>query len=85
MQYDPVVMFECDAKHCNYTEEAIPDYVFSDYSGKNGYYDTDGAFENIGGSGWIDAGDDKHFCSKECEADYKLDKCETEYNTEDTK
>ena len=69
MKYDPVIMFECDA--CKYTAEVVPEYVFRDYSGKNGYYDDKTAFDKIeDGNEWIDFGDDKYFCSKDCENDY---------------
>jgi hypothetical protein len=64
MQYDPVIMFECDG--CGYSEEIIPEYVYHSYSGKSGHYDDKGASDTIVDEyGWkID--NDKHYCSAEC-------------------
>ena len=61
--YDPKIEVVCDG--CGETDEVTPEYVYRDYSGKNGYYDcSDEAIEKKLASsdfGWT-VSDGKHYC-----------------------
>jgi hypothetical protein len=58
---DATVEVQCDG--CGEIEDISPEYVYRDYSGKNGYYDTtDSAIEEkLLGLGW-GVKDGKHYC-----------------------
>lgn len=61
MIHDATVEVTCD--ECSETFIVRPDYVYNDYSGKSGHYDTsDSAIEKkIAREGWT-VKDGKHFC-----------------------
>ena len=85
MQYEPTTIFECD--ECGTTEALELSYVFTDYSGDNGYY-TDEATSDASSLkiqletdfGWsrIDADDSEFkndsellFCDDSCRCEYQ--------------
>ena len=66
MIYDAIVEVSCD--NCNDSIEVAPAYVYDDYSGKSGHYDTrNNSIEHQieQEHGWI-VEDGKHYCCEEC-------------------
>lgn len=68
MIHNAMVEVTCDGKSCNYSMWVKPDFVYPDYSGKNGYYDTsDSSIEKkLVSDDWI-VEDSKHYCCEDCE------------------
>jgi hypothetical protein len=63
MIHDAVVRVSCDGDGCSEEIEIQPEFVYRDYSGRSGYYDTsDEAIEKkVAQEGWFAQGD-KHYC-----------------------
>lgn len=61
--HDATVEVTCDGKDCTCSLTVEPDFVYRDYSGKNGYYNTsdDAIGEKLEIEGWI-VQDGKHPC-----------------------
>lgn len=74
--FDAKVEVTCDGEHCRESIQIQPDFVYRDYSGKSGHYDTrDSAIEEILVSeGWA-VEDGKHLCES----------CKTNQEDEDDK
>ena len=72
MIHDAKVEVTCDARNCDGSEYVDLVWVYSDYSGNNGYYDSsdsviEDALEDLD---WV-IYDGKHFCCKDCFEDSK--------------
>jgi len=66
MIHDAIVQVSCDGNGCAEIAEVQPEFVYPDYSGKNGYYDTrDEKIESklVREYGWT-VKDGKHFCGE---------------------
>jgi hypothetical protein len=63
MIHDAKVQVTCDGKFCRSNLEISPDVVYSNYSGKNGSYNTsdEAIEEKVVEQGWL-VKDGKHFC-----------------------
>ncbi len=64
MIHGATIEVTCDSEKCFESVHVEPDYVYHDYSGESGQYDTsDSVIENRlrAGHGWI-VMDGKHFC-----------------------
>lgn len=63
MIHDAKVEVTCDGEHCMESIEVEPEFVYPDYSGKNGYYNTkDSALEKLIEQAEWQVKDGKHFC-----------------------
>lgn len=68
MIHDATVEVTCDGKNCRQSVQVEPEYVYSDYSGRNGRYDTDdSSIEDLleDRHKWI-VDDGKHYCDESC-------------------
>ena len=67
MIHDAKVEVTCDGSCCHESVEILPPYVYRDYSGTNGYYDTSdrAIVKELTNEGWF-IQDDKHYCCAEC-------------------
>jgi hypothetical protein len=68
MIHDPTVEVTCDNEDCGDSVFVELDYVYHDYSGRNGQYDTEDKtierqLENE--HGWVVV-DGKHYCCDDC-------------------
>ena len=71
MIYDAVVKVSCDK--CSGSIDVEPAYVYNDYSGNSGHYNTDdSAIEDIlvEEYEWV-VSDGKHYCSQDCADNHK--------------
>ncbi len=68
MIHDATVVVTCDGDSCWESETVELDYIYYDYSGKNGAYNSDDSAieEELERRGdWI-VDDGKHYCCQEC-------------------
>ena len=61
MIYDAKVEVHCDGCQNEFVEIVL-EYVYTDYSGKNGHYDDSKVIETLEDEHEWKADDDKHYC-----------------------
>lgn len=67
MIHEPLIEVTCDGESCDDAIRIEPEFMYRDYSGKNGDYDcSDDAIEKqLLGEGWVVEGG-KHYCDPGC-------------------
>lgn len=67
MIHDATVEVSCDGQRCSQSITLEPEFVYPDYSGKNGYYNTKESAleEKLVHEGWL-VRDGKHYCCTDC-------------------